>query len=441
VHRYDGPYFTGRATRRLRRSAIVVLTALALCSCALPRIGTSAPYELAPDHLFLPTNKAVISSPVAYDWTGDGRMEIAVGSWDGRFYLLDSDLNHLPGWPKYSLRGFFSSPALADLNSDGAPEIVVGSDLGLLYAWHADGRRVQGFPLHLRYRVWSSPTIIEGKDGPEILIGGRGRTFRIDAQGRTVPGWPRPMPNWALGTLAAGPDLLVITTLLVGPRTQGALVAWHDDGRPYPWSPLVIDMDSDSSPSLGDLTGDGRVEIVFGDDEGLLHAIDLDGRALPGFPQQATSLIEASPALADLTGDGRIEIVVGSWDGRMYVWNYRGELLPGWPVAVGDQIISSAALVDLTGDRRPDIVVGSKDGFLYGWDAAAKPLPGFPYYLGHHIFSSPWVGDLDGDGQADIVVGANNGIHLLRNVGPMGDAPWPMFNRDPQNTSGVREEE
>ncbi|MBM3187152.1 MAG: VCBS repeat-containing protein [Chloroflexi bacterium] len=376
----------------------------------------------------------MISSPVAYDWDGDGRREIAVGSWDGFFYLLDSELRPLPGWPKYSRRGFFSSPALCDLDGDGAPEILVGSDMGKLYAWHVDGADAEGFPVPVGYRTWASPAVLPGG---RIAIGGLGQMLMVDRRGRPVEGWPAPMPNWADATAAVGPDLLVVTTLLVGTRTAGALVAWHLDGRPYPWSPMRLAVDSDSSPALADLTDDGRMEIIFGDDEGLLHVVDLDGRALPGFSQRTGDLIEASPAIADLDGDGSLDIAVGSWDGRMYVWDARGKLLPGWPIQVGDQIISSAALIDLDGDDRLDIVVGSKDNHLYGWRADGTPLPGFPRDLGHHVFSSPWVGDINGDGRADVVVGANNGLHLLLDVGPLGRAAWPMFHRDIENSGAV----
>jgi len=142
--------------------------------------------------------------------------------------------------------------------------------------------------------------------------------------------------------------------------------------------------------------------------------------------------------VADMDGDGRYEIAVGSWDGRMYVWDDRGGLLSGWPVTVADQIISSAALVDLDEDGLLDVVVGSKDGKLYGWTAKGEPLGGFPYALGAPVFSSPWVGDVDGDGLADVVVGADNGIHILRDVGPLGRADWPMFRRDAANSGCVR---
>jgi hypothetical protein len=54
------------------------------------------------------------------------------------------------------------------------------------------------------------------------------------------------------------------------------------------------------------------------------------------------------------------------------------------------------------------------------------------------VFSSPWAGDLDADGRADIVVGANNGIHVLKDVAPLGQASWPRFHQDDANTGWLR---
>jgi WD40 repeat protein len=433
--------------RRLFAAAALCLV-MALVGCR-PAVG--APRDLSPGHRFKPTDDPVISSPVAWDFDGDGMAEIAVGSWDGHFYLLDGDLNDLPGWPRRSRRGFFSSPALAELDGDGTMEIVVGSDRGLVYGWNHDGTSVPGFPVDLGGQIWSSPTVV---DGPLVAIGGDEYLFLLDARGRHVPGWPLPMAGWADATAASDGRLLAITSLTPGDPSQGWVNVWTVDGQAVPGFPVTLTRDSDSSPALADFDDDGEQWIVFGDDAGYLHVVDGAGRERDGFPVRTEGVvsgptptphppggtvhsIEASPAVADLEGDGDLEIVVGSWDGRMYVWDAAGQSLPGWPIEVEDQIISSAALVDLDGDEQLDVVVGSKDGHLYGWTAEAVPLPGFPYDLGAHVFSSPWVGDLEGDGWADVVVGADNGIHLLRDVGPLGRRAWPMFHRDPQHTGAV----
>jgi hypothetical protein len=417
---------------------LVVAAFAALTAACAPPAPAAAPVKLAPGHLFRPTNGPVIASPIVADLDSDGALEIAVGSWDGYFYVTDVQLRDRPGWPKYSPKGFFSSPAAGDLDGDGRPEVVVGSEAGQLFAWRADGSDQPGWPVNLRHRLWASPTLLPGG---EVAIAGAGQMFVLRAGGRPAKGWPRPILGWADSTLGAAEDgsgLRTVATLAEGIPDAGAVHAWQADGTPLRGFPIGLSRDSDSSPALADLDSDGVLEIVVGDDAGLIHVFDRLGRELPGFPVQTGSLIEASPAIADLDGDGSLDIVVGSWDARMYAWDARGGILPGWPITAGDQFISSAALVDLDADGLPDVVAGSKDHRLYGWNGRGEPLPGFPFDLGAFIFSSPWAGDLDADGRADIVVGANNGIHVLKDVAPLGQASWPRFHQDDANTGWLR---
>jgi hypothetical protein len=323
--------------------------------------------------------------------------------------------------------------------------VVVGSEAGKVFAWSADGQDRPGWPVSLRHRLWASPTLL---GGGQVAILGAGQMFVLDGRGRPVRGWPRPALGWGDSTAATDGEVLAVATLAegvppaflrpLGVRDAGVVHAWWRNGTPLNGFPVRLDADSDSSPVLSDLDGDGRNEIIVGDDAGWLHVLDQTGHALPGFPQRAGSLIEASAAIGDLDGDGGSDIVIGAWDGQMYTWDRNGEALPGWPVQVGDQIISSAALVDLDGDNLPDVVAGSKDHRLYGWNGRGEPLQGFPIDLGAYVFSSPWIGDLDFDGRADIVIGANNGIHVLQNVAPLGEVVWPRFHRDERNSGWAR---
>jgi hypothetical protein len=337
------------------------------------------------------------------------------------------------------------------LDEDGDLEIIVGSESGRLFAWHSDGRSVSGFPVNLGYRIWATPAVLPGN---RLAIGAHGRFFVLDRRGNATPGWPQEIQGWCVGTAAASEGNLVVTTLTPGDISQGWIYWWREDGSLVPPYPLALVKDSDSSPALTDLDRDSHLWVTFGDDAGFLYAFDMKGRHHAGFPVRTLGgrpelerlphpplggnihSIEASPAIADLDEDGFPDIAVGAWDGRMYVVNRFGACLPGWPVKVSDQIISSAAIAEIGGDGRPNIIVGSKDGNLYAWNADGSPVRGFPRNLGSPVFSSPWVGDLDGDGRADVVVGANNGIHLLKNVGPLGRLSWPMLHRN-QQRSGV----
>jgi hypothetical protein len=67
-----------------------------------------------------------------------------------------------------------------------------------------------------------------------------------------------------------------------------------------------------AAPLLVDLSGDGRVETLWHDRVGRVHAVNLDSESLPGWPWQGPGEPCGSPAVADLNGDGELELVLAS---------------------------------------------------------------------------------------------------------------------------------
>ncbi len=163
-----------------------------------------------------------------------------------------------------------------------------------------------------------------------------------------------------------------------------------------------------ASPKFADLTGDGVDEIVlatYGIDnpygEGWLHAWDGSGVELPGFPVYMIGAAPGTPALGDLDGDGNIEIVQGTWN-FLYVFNADGSAFPGWPKS--KYITQAAALRDLDADGDLEIIVPSS-GSMEVYDHDGTGFPGFPVTVEHDLTAAA-VGDLDGDGDLEIVSGS-----------------------------------
>jgi len=69
---------------------------------------------------------------------------------------------------------------------------------------------------------------------------------------------------------------------------------------------------------------------------------------------------------ADLDADGRTEVLFGCDNGKLHALGERGgkpRLL--WSVALGRRV-GEPILADLDGDGRPEILVAAEDGKLYG---------------------------------------------------------------------------
>jgi len=167
-----------------------------------------------------------------------------------------------------------------------------------------------------------------------------------------------------------------------------------------------------SSPAIGDINGDGKSEIVVGSRDGKIYAIrGTDGNLLWTFT--TGSPVYSSPALGDINVDGQVEVIVGSKDGKIYVLRGTdGNLL--WSYPTGGPLYSSPALGDVNGDGESEVVVGSYDGNVYALRGIYGGILWF-FTTGGPISSSPAIGDINGDGQIEVVVGSEDGkVYSLR---------------------------
>jgi hypothetical protein len=155
-------------------------------------------------------------------------------------------------------------------------------------------------------------------------------------------------------------------------RNTSSLILYELDGS-LVWSRYVHqNLFFNPSPSLADLTGDGKLEIIYPGSNGKLQVKLYNGNNLPGFPvtYSATTYTESSPVVADVSGDGLPDVLVGDEGKLINAWDASGSMIDGFPLATQNAVRGTPAVVDFDGDGDVDVVGVSFDRKVYAWDAA-----------------------------------------------------------------------
>ena len=188
---------------------------------------------------------------------------------------------NLDGWNRSS------SPVIADIDNDGQNEIVFGHQDGILRAFEGDGR--------LKWSTRAIPGINEEQNcNPQLT------PSAIDS-------------SPAVADIDADGDVEVVVGL-------GSTFVPHQNGS-------VISVNGKT----------GRIEWAF--------TSSFDNASLwAGQTPEADGWCEATyatPAIGDVDGNGTVEIVFASWDFRIWAVDGRGNPLPGFPVNNDDTVWSS----------------------------------------------------------------------------------------------------
>jgi hypothetical protein len=291
------------------------------------------------DGVFREIGGEVRSVPAFDDVDDDYDLEIFIGSPYGRIYAWHHDgTGILQGNGLFSQGSgnFNGSPAIADLDKNGDLEIIIGSTDGKIYAWNHDGT---GYLESTG--VFASPGSIYG--------------------------------SIAVGDLDGNGDMEVVAAGLFWNRVG----AFDHDGTFATGWPQVLDNRVYGSPALAELDGDGKLDVIVAthgdefDDSATVYVFDHFGNPRPGWPQKYESFFYSSPVVGDIDGDGEVEIVMGGTDDRIYAWNADGSYVNGWPRYIIYPVYATPALGDLDDDGDVEVVVAAYDGRIHVFDGSA----------------------------------------------------------------------
>jgi len=227
---------------------------------------------------------------------------------------------------------------------------------------------------------------------------------------------------------------------IIGPT--GNLVCDHDFNQTV-----------DSSPAVGNFLAGGGPGIAFG--TGSYYAGASDSNTVIAANTNCSVVWSAnlggntvdSPAIGDLEGDGNVEVVEGADDGAtgggsVYALNgANGATMPGWPQHTSGEIIGGITTADLTGGGYNDVLVPTTNGLVIYDGRTAQVVATLG--AGTVALQNSAMVTIDPNGSIGITIAgynaSNAGVIQHYEVNgstgrSLGVRSWPMFHQNPELT-------
>jgi len=412
-------------------------------------------------------------SPALVDFDRNGDLEIAIVAGDGRLAVLQHDGAYYPGFPIALHRGdrpdHWVDPshpapaAISDVDGDEWPEFQYVTDIGFLHAVKVDHSEPRPFPCDVgrNIRLTSVASVAINNDrstqsffaqisGYPLPGDSLGLLRILNGSGEDVRGWPvrygyGSSSSPSLGDIDGDGDLEVVIGSARRGDIAGQIWAFNLDGSRVQGFPAGTFETIGGAPTLADVSGDGRLDILFyaqlrdGNSRGI-YAYNGAGELLNGYPLRTSGGHPyGSPVIGGVVGNDELQIAFGSFDpdsgASIELFNRNGSRVEGFPIQVGSPaIVGSVMLADVDGDGRCEIVAACAPpeggaGFIGAWNSAGRMASGFPISLGNFgggaFASSPTLADL-GSGHTEIICAATDGrVFVWETSGRFIGDVWP----------------
>ncbi|MCC6864761.1 MAG: T9SS type A sorting domain-containing protein [Ignavibacteria bacterium] len=303
--------------------------------------------------------------PYIADINGDSKNDFFIGVLIGSktidnfvYYKNQGTLNN-PSFTKITDNfilsadiGSYSSPCFTDIDNDGDKDLFMGCDKSVAF-----------------FRNTGSATI------PEFTL--------------VTDSLPLNISNFNYSPTAGDLDNDGKKDLVIGYYASAKLRYFRNTGTvsnpvfTYTSSQLdTFNLQQSSAPCLADLDNDGDLDILAGSSSGKLTYYKNAGTAsVFNFQLVSNNYAgvnvgnDAAPNLGDLDGDGDLDLLVGNRQGKIVFYKNTGSISsPNFEFVTNNYagisvfLNSAPAIVDINNDSDPDLMAGNTKGGLYYYE-------------------------------------------------------------------------
>ncbi|GFO65940.1 CARDB domain-containing protein [Geomonas paludis] len=291
--------------------------------------------------------------PVVGDLLGDGKKEVVSITSDGMLHAWSKEGTQVKQWQAAANLGDWASaktrvwtPVLADVNGDNALEVLVKQN------YFADA----------------------SNQAHRISV--------FDKNGALLPGWPLlfPVPVAEGGIIAADLTKDGVPEIITNISSTPASYQWQafkGDGTVVSgWSQVAENsaVQKKALPITGGYGGNTFPDVFYAtsDTDAFLQGYSAAGTTLASYPETVAldTFVASSPAMGDIDGDGKLEIAVKAADGSVHLWKSGQYLSPfshQWTMFAHDlEHTGSLPVLDPSQLPSSDLVVTAVSGSIAG---------------------------------------------------------------------------